>query len=129
MSDVWDRINNELLRRGKNWQWLADQTDYSIQRLQNWKTRGVPTGSYALLAEKLNRSIDWVAGLEADPLPVSYYAQEEPAQRRASWPFARDSLARVVDLPPQDIERIQIYIEATVHAWESRSQSQKSRAR
>ena len=42
MSDVWDRINNELLRRGKNWQWLADQTDYSIQRLQNWKTRGVP---------------------------------------------------------------------------------------
>ena len=127
MGSVWDRINKELLRRGKNWQWLADQTEFTIQRLHNWKKRGVPPACYPTLAAKLNRSTDWIAGLEADPVVSSYQAMEDPTSRRNQWPFSRVSLARVLDLPPADIERIQAYIEATVHAWESSVETRKSR--
>lgn len=59
---AWERIDAELKRRGRNWQWLADEMGYTIQRLQNWKTRGVPRNEHGAIADALEKSTDWVSG-------------------------------------------------------------------
>jgi len=38
----WENINAELERRRLGWQWLADRLEMSIQRVGNWKDRGIP---------------------------------------------------------------------------------------
>jgi SOS-response transcriptional repressor LexA len=63
MDATWTRIEEELARRGRGWQWLADQMGMKIQRVQNWKTRGVPKGAYPDLAAALGKTMDWVAGI------------------------------------------------------------------
>jgi hypothetical protein len=64
MGRDWKQFQEELDRRGKGLQWLADRMGCSIQRVQNWTTRGVPRGAYPELAAALGQTIDWVAGNE-----------------------------------------------------------------
>jgi hypothetical protein len=72
-SQPWVRFQAELDRQGKGLQWLANRMGCSIQRVQNWTTRGVPKGAFPELAAALDKSVDWVAGLpqkEHKPAPV-----------------------------------------------------------
>lgn len=72
-TDVWDRVMGEatLQARERPQQWLADRLSevgpkrYTIQRIQNWKVRGIPRGEYPSIALAIGRSSDWVAGMEA----------------------------------------------------------------
>lgn len=56
--------------KGRAQQWLAErltdvgEKEYTIQRVQNWKTRGIPKGEYETLATALGKTLDWVAGVE-----------------------------------------------------------------
>jgi hypothetical protein len=43
-------------------QWLADKLGYSVQRVHNWKVRGLPRSAYPEVAAVFKESIDWVAG-------------------------------------------------------------------
>ena len=63
----WEIINAELKRRKLGWKWLADRLEVSIQRVQNWKTRGVPARHYRAIAEVLQTlTIDEIEGVTAD---------------------------------------------------------------
>lgn len=56
--------------KGRAQRWLVDRlcevspTPYTIQRVHNWKSRGIPRGEYPTLALALGKTIDWVAGAE-----------------------------------------------------------------
>jgi hypothetical protein len=84
-SSVWTRVLDEaeLHAKGRGQQWLVEQLSavsdkpYTIQRVQNWKTRGVPRGEYPALALALGKTIDWVAGLE------SQAKRQDPTERDA----------------------------------------------
>lgn len=76
----FERIQIELDRRHLGWQWVADGLDFEIQRVHNWKSRGVPAMHYRAIAELFGRSIDWVEGLE----PTQNEAREPAAKYEAS---------------------------------------------
>lgn len=100
---------------------------WSIQRLQNWKLRGVPSKVFPDIATALGRSIDWVAGRsEAATGSADVYRVGETIASEA-WPFQRIAVKRVLALPPPEFERIQGFIEATLAAWEASDDDRKSR--
>ena len=55
MESAWHRVIALAEKRapGRAVAWLAEQLGYEIQRVQNWKTRGVPRAEYPLIAERL----------------------------------------------------------------------------
>jgi lambda repressor-like predicted transcriptional regulator len=59
----WDIVTAELSRRGKNLTWLADELGTSLQRVQNWKTRGIPSGQFRAVASALGVTVDQLEGL------------------------------------------------------------------
>lgn len=127
MSSTWDRIDSELRRRRRNWQWLADRMGWTIQRLQNWKLRGVPSKVYPELATALDRSLDWVAGrADAATGTADRYQVGEDVGLEV-WPFHRIAVKRVLALPAPEFERIQGFIEATLAGWEASGDDRKSR--
>jgi SOS-response transcriptional repressor LexA len=63
----YQRIQNELDRRNLRWQWVADGLGFEIQRVHNWKSRGVPAMHYRAVADLLGYTIDWIEGLEPTP--------------------------------------------------------------
>lgn len=66
MDEIWNRIDAELkrasgIKEGKGrWAWLATQLGYTVQRLQNWKSRGVPGDEHARIAAVLRVTLDWL---------------------------------------------------------------------
>jgi len=60
---VWTRVQEELDARGRGLKWLADALGTSVQRVQNWKARGLPPGVHVEVATALGRSLDWMAGI------------------------------------------------------------------
>ena len=73
-NPVWQRVQDELDARGRGLKWLADALDTSVQRVQNWKARGLPPGAQLEVAVALNRSLDWLAGIapiEREPLVLT----------------------------------------------------------
>ena len=106
------RIKAEAERRapGRWQQWLTDRLSdvspqpYTIQRLQNWKARGVPRAEYPSLALALGRSVDWVAGMEAPPPRTGANASDD------------DIIAALRDMPAAEREafRSQILARAEV---------------
>jgi hypothetical protein len=62
---AWSRVDVELKRRGVGLTWLADAMGSSIQRVQNWTTRGLPPKAYGEVAAALDETLDWIAGLSS----------------------------------------------------------------
>lgn len=92
MDAIWRRIEDELERRAQGPQWLADRLQYSVQRVMNWKTRGVPANAHADLSAALGWSIDRLLGIaERDPLAVESEDEQVAlrAFRRLPTPLAR----------------------------------------
>jgi len=113
-GSVWVRVLEEAGRhaKGREQQWLveqltsvkaSDEPDYTIQRVHNWATRGVPKREYPALALALGKSIDWVAG-------------HEPRERKAAAPQQRPSgsdaelLAAFNSLPRDEREKLRAQI-------------------
>lgn len=69
----WHRIDNELIRRRLGWQWIANALGFDIQRVQNWKNRGVPARQYRAIADALGVTVDWIEGLQ-DARPTNIEA-------------------------------------------------------
>jgi hypothetical protein len=77
IDTVWARIEAELKARRRSKASLAEQLGETAQAVGNWKRRGVPRGQYPAIAAALGKSIDWVAGNEADiesPIGLSQMA-------------------------------------------------------
>lgn len=66
MDQVWARIDKELTRRRKAWQWLYTELGYSKERVNNWSRRGVPAKEHAAIAHVLGRSVDWLISDDED---------------------------------------------------------------
>jgi len=64
---VWKRIEHELALHNRTPKWLATQLGWKIQRITNWKMRGVPKSTWPDIAIALGKTIDWVAGLVVTP--------------------------------------------------------------
>ena len=58
MDAVWSRLEAELDRLHRGPQWLADELGCSVQRVVNWRSRGVPPSAYADIARVLGWSVD-----------------------------------------------------------------------
>lgn len=102
MDPVWTRIDSELKARGKGPQWLADEIGYSIQRVHNWKSRGVPPSAFADVAAALGWSIDrLLGGGESESRVMEGLTLEETsllrAFRRLPTALARSQVASYID--------------------------------
>lgn len=72
----WDRINEELLARRRDWKWLASELGLEQQTVNHWKTRGVPAKHHAAIEDKLGKSPRWVIEGAVDvPKRLSEMAQ------------------------------------------------------
>lgn len=60
----WERLDNELGRRKLGWQWVANGLGFDIQRVHNWKSRGVPAMHFRAIADLFGVTVDWIEGLE-----------------------------------------------------------------
>lgn len=60
----WSRLDDELNRRKLGWQWVANGLQFNIQRVHNWKSRGVPATHFRALADLFNVTVDWIEGFE-----------------------------------------------------------------
>jgi hypothetical protein len=57
MDPIWQRIESELLRRGKDDKWLAAQLRTSHERVLNWQRRTVPDSASMML--RIARVFGW----------------------------------------------------------------------
>lgn len=118
MDTAWERVESEVKRQYKGdapLQWLADKLGYSIQRVQNWKARGIPRDAWYDIAVSLSISIDWVAGLVDEPR-AHFRVEEPPAPY--GWPFTV-SYQRFRNLTEEDQRRVGAYLQATVETCEA----------
>lgn len=76
VDETWIRIRDEIARRpgqkGREATWLAEKIGGTIQQVNNWKDRGVPSKALPDIAAALGWSVDTVLGNEpppADPWP------------------------------------------------------------
>lgn len=60
----WERLDNELNRRKLGWQWVANGLHFDIQRVHNWKSRGIPPMHFRAIADLFGVTVDWIEGLE-----------------------------------------------------------------
>lgn len=118
MDTAWERVESEVKRQYKGdaqLQWLADKLGYSIQRLQNWKSRGIPRDAWYDIAVSLSVSIDWIAGLVEDP-KATFSVKESVVDY--GWPFPV-TLTRFRSIPEADQRRVGAYLQATVETCEA----------
>lgn len=80
MGAVWERVERELSRRGKNVAWLAGEMGYTLQRVANWKPRGVPSHAHADIAKALGWTVDQLLGLEESSVTVPAALGDPPPQ-------------------------------------------------
>lgn len=76
IDETWARVAAEIasrpLGRGREVTWLAEKLQTSVQRVNNWKARGLPASALPDVAAALGWSINQVLGLAEPP---------------AGWPF------------------------------------------
>jgi hypothetical protein len=118
----WERIDQELKRLGKNWAWLSEELGFTMQRLQNWKTRGVPPDAWLPVADALDVSLDWLAGRTK----VRLSGVSEPTASYG-WPFKSFTLERYMQLPPEEHIRLELYVKGSIDAWEARRERDRKR--
>lgn len=119
MDTAWERIDSEVKRQYKGdapVQWLADKLNYSLQRVQNWRSRGIPTDAWYDLAVALGVSIDWIAGLVENP---RHTLGAKEASIPTAWPFTAVTLQRFRGIPEEDQRRVGAYLQATVETCEA----------
>lgn len=64
---LWNRIDAELLRRGKSWAWLAKALGVTQQRANNWQRRQVPPAMHKAIADALGWTVDQLLAQPASP--------------------------------------------------------------
>lgn len=94
MDGVYERLRDELSRRGKSWAWLADRMGTTRQAVGNWKKRGVPVKDFPTIAVAFGETADWVAG-QAPP------RREKPDSLSAMALRIAQEFDRIADLSAQ----------------------------
>ena len=98
-DDTFRRVMQEISRkeegRGREVQWLADRLQVKIQRVQNWKTRGVPPSAVADIAAALGWTMNQVLGLQESP---------------PGWPFETIAPERLARLTPRQAAIVELVV-------------------
>lgn len=105
MTTVWERIEEELIRRKSNAAWLGRKLRASRQVVSGWKKRGVPAARHEEIAELLGWTLDRLVNGPADEPPAP-----EPANdpKVIYSPMALD-LARRLDEISDEHQRSRAY--------------------
>lgn len=93
--DAFDRVEVELERLDKTKKWLADRLSVSGVVLNHWKTRGIPSAKFKLLAYELGISREY---LEGD----SEHRGERPAGVTVSDPLKEEIETELQKLSQRD---------------------------
>ena len=94
VNAAWHLVEAELAHRKKGLQWLATKLECTIQRVQNWTTRGIPVSAYPEVAAAFGESIDWVAGLAP---PRRKIADETDELSPSEWGHLKEYRDMAVD--------------------------------
>lgn len=99
VDDTWERIRARIAElphgAGREATWLADRLQMKVQRVHNWKTRGVPAAALVDIAAAIGWSVNQVLGL-ADP--------------PAAWPFETIEPERLARLTPRQAALIELTV-------------------
>jgi SOS-response transcriptional repressor LexA len=88
----WERLNNELFRRKLGWQWVANGLNFDIQRVHNWKSRGIPAMHFRAIADLFGVTVDWIEGLDEKTV-------QEPAAKYENQPSNVESTSSKKQVP------------------------------
>lgn len=117
VDETWARISRRVgeLHRGKGREvaWLADRLGMKIQRVNNWKTRGVPASCLVDIAAAIGWSVNQVLGLSDPP---------------ALWPFETIDQARFARLTARQLAMVEIAALREIERIEGSSKRQESAA-
>lgn len=98
-DETWDRIKAKIASlpngAGREAQWLADRLQIKIQRVSNWKTRGVPASMLVDIAAALGWSVNQVLGLAEPP---------------SLWPFETVEPERLQRLTPRQAAMVELAV-------------------
>lgn len=96
-DETWLRIKAAISRMpngsGREATWLAERLQTTVQRVNNWKKRGVPDSSLVDIASALGWSVNQVLGLA-----------EAPSQ----WPFETIDAQRFARLTPRQAAMVEL---------------------
>ena len=96
-DETWLRIRAAVAIKpdgeGREATWLAERLKTSVQRINNWKLRGVPASALADIAAALGWSINQVLGLTEPP---------------TSWPFETIDPERFARLTPHQAALVEL---------------------
>ncbi len=88
----WERLNNELFRRKLGWQWVANGLHFDIQRVHNWKSRGIPAMHFRAIADLFGTTVDWIEGLDEKTV-------QQPAAKYENQPSNVESITPKKQVP------------------------------
>jgi hypothetical protein len=72
----WERINEELIARRRDWKWLAGELMQEPQTVNHWKSRGVPAKYFALIEDVFEKARGWALdGIDGEPKEFSEMAK------------------------------------------------------
>lgn len=84
MRETWALIERAIAAKpdgkGREVAWLSDKLGCTIQRVNNWKARGVPTSALQDIADALGWSVDALHG-RADPPSDPWPFETVPRER------------------------------------------------
>lgn len=96
IDETWARIKERIaaMPNGKDREaaWLADRLRMKIQRVHNWKTRGVPAFCLVDIAAAIGWSVNQVLGLAEPP---------------SMWPFETIEPERFTRLTPRQCAMVE----------------------
>lgn len=113
-DETWARIAERISAlpdgHGREASWLAERLKMKIQRVHNWKTRGVPAFCLVDIAAAIGWSVNQVLGLAEPP---------------SSWPFETIEPERFARLTPRQCAMVEL---AALHEIERIESSGKQQA-
>lgn len=83
----WQRVEQELAFQKRDWRWVSEQLQATMQSINHWEHRGIPAKHHARLEDILGKPRGWVA--------------EGIVEQRKDYTEMAKDLAELFDLIPK----------------------------